>query len=258
MSGMGNSPHDALFRKTFSSIQYAAEELRAVLPPALVARIDLTKLRLSSGSFVDDELAGLQSDLLFSAELDGKPGLLYLLFEHQSTVDDLMAFRVLKYVVRILDQHIADASSKARALPLPVVIPVVLHHSETGWTAATELQELFEADLARHGAVAPFVPRLSFVLDDISHLTDVDLGRRAMALVPTLTLWALRDSRSPERLLRSLAHWGSVMQALSAAEDGRDAVLAIFRYLSLVVPDLTPDGLHRTYTPWRPMWSRWS
>jgi hypothetical protein len=35
------------------------------------------------------------------------------------------------------------------------------------------------------------------------------------------------------------------MQAFMAEEEGRDAVLGIFRYLSLVVPDLTPEALHR-------------
>ena len=249
---MGNGPHDALFRKTFSSVEHAAAELRAVLPPALRSRIDLSKLQLAPGSYVDSDLAASQSDLLFSVEMAGKPGLLYLLFEHQSTVDDLMAFRVLKYVVRILDQHIRGAKSAVRALPLPVVIPVVLHHSETGWTAATDLQDLFDGGLAKDESLAAYVPQLSFVLDDISHLTDDELNGRALGLVPTLTLWALRDARTPERLLRSLLRWGSAMEALAAAESGREALLTIFRYLTLVVPDLTPDALHqnlRTLTP---------
>jgi hypothetical protein len=47
-----------------------------------------------------------------------------------------MPLRLLRYVVRILESHVQDAATPSLALPLPLVIPVVLHHSETGWTAA--------------------------------------------------------------------------------------------------------------------------
>jgi predicted transposase YdaD len=77
-----NNPHDALFRMTFSRVEHAAAEFRAVLPPAILARIDLATLVLESGSYVDGELASSESDLLFSVEVAGRRGLVYLLFEH--------------------------------------------------------------------------------------------------------------------------------------------------------------------------------
>ncbi len=114
-----NNPHDALFRRTFSSVEHAAAELRALLPSELLARLNLATLRPYSGSYVDAELASSQSDLLFSVELQNRPGFLYLLFEHQSSVPPLMPFRILKYVVRILDQHVLSSGEGAEALPLP-------------------------------------------------------------------------------------------------------------------------------------------
>lgn len=243
---MGTGPHDALFRATFSNAEDAAAELRAVLPPALRTSIDFTTLRLAPGSYLDDELNVSHSDLLFSVELGQQRALLYLLFEHQSTVDELMPFRMLKYVVRVLDRHIRSLESPRLALPLPLVLPVLLHHSETGWTAHRDLHELFDDSLVRRAGIAPYVPRLSFILDDISHITDEELAARAMGWLPTLTLWALRDARRPPRLLTSLGRWASVMRAMAAAETGREALMTIFRYLTLVVPDLTPEALHGT------------
>jgi predicted transposase YdaD len=63
---MPPNPHDALFKWTFSQPELAAAELRAVLPPALVARLDLERLVLAEGSFVDRDLQGSHADRLFS------------------------------------------------------------------------------------------------------------------------------------------------------------------------------------------------
>jgi predicted transposase/invertase (TIGR01784 family) len=240
------NPHDALFRKTFANVENAAGELKAILPEALLSRLDLTTLRLVPGSYVDAGLASSQSDLLFAAELSGRPVLIYILFEHQSSVDELMPLRILKYVVRVLDQHVLDAGGGRKALPLPLVIPVVLHHSASGWTASTSVEELFDESVRAAPGVAAHVPRLSFVLDDISQLSDDALAERALGLLPTLALWALRDARRPRAVERSLGRWTATMQALLRVETGREALLTIFRYLSLVVDDLTPQTLLTT------------
>jgi len=58
-----NHPHDALFKKTFSVPEHAAAQLRAILPPALVALTDFSTLTLCAGSYVDEALAGSESDL---------------------------------------------------------------------------------------------------------------------------------------------------------------------------------------------------
>ena len=236
-----STPHDALFKRTFSDPAHVRDELRAILPPALLALLNLATLRPCPGSFVDQTLAGSHSDLLFSVELSGQPALLFLLFEHQSTVDPLMPLRMLSYVVRILLQH---AEQTQGALPLPAVVPLVLHHSATGWTASTRLEALFDPDLLATEGLAELVPRFGFLLDDLSRLSDEALWDRAMGLLPSLTLWALRDGRDPKRLLASLARWAHLLDALARAPSGRDAFEALLRYLSLVA-DLPPATLAR-------------
>lgn len=75
--------------------------LRAVLPAELVNHIDFATLALCPGSFVDEALKERYTDLLFSALIGERPALFYFLIEHQSTQDDLMGFRLLRYEVRI-------------------------------------------------------------------------------------------------------------------------------------------------------------
>jgi hypothetical protein len=68
------------------------------------------------------------------------------------------------------------------------------------------------------------IPRLSFVLDDLSNVSDGELERRALGLVPTLTLWALRDARSPAALTQSLRRWVAAIKELAGAPNGREAL----------------------------------
>jgi predicted transposase/invertase (TIGR01784 family) len=230
-------PHNQLFIKTFSNPEHAAAELRAVLPPELVARMDFSTLRVCPGSYVDEALSGSQSDLLFSVQVSGKPALLYVLFEHQSTPDKLMPLRLLGYVVRILVRHVDEAKTARDALPLPVVIPVVLHHGEAGWSVASRVEELFDQQLVEEAGLSEFVPRLRFVLDDLRHVTDEELLRRALGLLPTLALWLLRDARNPTRFAHSLGRWTATLAKLRAAPNGREAFWTIFRYIAAVADE---------------------
>ncbi|MEZ4468948.1 MAG: Rpn family recombination-promoting nuclease/putative transposase [bacterium] len=52
---MTPTPHDAS-SSAFGDPQHAAGELQAILPSALVARLDFAGLRVEPGSFVDEEL----------------------------------------------------------------------------------------------------------------------------------------------------------------------------------------------------------
>jgi predicted transposase YdaD len=58
-------------------------------------------------SFVDERLADRHADLLFTVQCAGRETFLYVLLEHQSSVDTLMAFRVMAYVVRIWERFLS-------------------------------------------------------------------------------------------------------------------------------------------------------
>ena len=94
--GGGPTPHDSVFRRVFGVPANAASQLRAVLPPDLAGRLDLGRLAPVPGSFVDEALTWRHSDVLFTAPLDGRDAFVYVLVEHQSSDDPLMAFRVLR------------------------------------------------------------------------------------------------------------------------------------------------------------------
>ncbi|MBZ0115825.1 MAG: Rpn family recombination-promoting nuclease/putative transposase [Sandaracinaceae bacterium] len=224
---MPSSPHDLLFKKTLSIAQNAEGELRAMLPPELAAQVDWATLKTERGSFVDAEAREWHTDLLFSAELSGRQALLYLLLEHQSTVDAWMPLRMLTYMTRIWAER-----REAGATRLPVIVPLVLHHSETGWTASRRFVELVDADADLLSLVHPFVPAIELLVDDLSRVPEVELLRRAMTAMARVALWALRSQRVGHDAAL-LAQWVEELERARATA-GREAIEVFFVYLSAV------------------------
>jgi hypothetical protein len=240
-----HKPHDSLFQWTFSNVEHARAELAAILPEGLLHHLDLSSLELCSVGTADKRLDRFEIDLLYSVRLCGAEALLYLVFEHQSTVDPLMPLRMLDRIHRVLEWYVERRGRSVDCLPLPVVIPVVVHHSNAGWTAAVRFEALFDPALLAEPDIAALVPHFGFVLDDLSHLSDDALGRRALGLAATLSLWALRDGRrSLERLQRSFRYWAGAMSELAAeSPHGQDAVQRVLGYLMGVNDALTPERL---------------
>lgn len=242
---MAEEPHDRLFKQTFQNPRNAEVELRAVLPPKLLEKIELASLRPAPELTIGKDLSVRHCDILYSATIGGAPGYVYLLLEHQSSVDRLMPFRILEYVVRVISRHLEESSKKER-LPLPVVIPVVVHHSESGWIASTEVGELFSESLTGEPELQRFIPRLEFILDDISAATDEELKSRAMAeseKIVSLVLWAFRDARAAERVMASFRAWLGVFSEVSRSETGRDALIAVISYLMRAKAELSREQI---------------
>ena len=98
-----HQPHDRLFRAVFSDASEAAGLPQRALPATVRHSFDRTALTLVGGSFVDEDLQGSQSDLLYQVEhaATGQPVSMYLLSEHQSSPDPWMRLRLLRHCCRI-------------------------------------------------------------------------------------------------------------------------------------------------------------
>lgn len=152
------TPHDHLFKHTFADPAHAA----AILRTALARRVEWSTLEVLPNELVGDELTAKHSDLLFQVRIGGRPARLILLLEHQSGVDLCMLLRLLGYMLEIWRDHQREHPGER----LPVVVPIVLHHSASGWTAATELVELMDMDPDDREALLLYFPNFRMVLDD--------------------------------------------------------------------------------------------
>lgn len=117
------TPHDALFKNFVTKPQTAYDLLDIHLPPALRKICDLKTLRLESGSFIENDLRAYYSDVLYSLRMQGQDGYVYALIEHQSSPDKHMAFRLMRYAIAAMQNHL-DAGHDQ----LPLVIPMLFYH----------------------------------------------------------------------------------------------------------------------------------
>ncbi len=160
---LATHPNDAFFKAIFSEPEHATAFFKSHLPSAIAAHIDWPSLAVIPTSFVKNSLQQVHSDLLFSVHLGGRETLLYLLFEHQSTVDPTMPLRLFGYIGEILTQH-----HKAHGLPLPPVLPFVLHQGPENWNVSTAFEDLFELPDNLASELLPFLPKFHHGLLDLS------------------------------------------------------------------------------------------
>ncbi|NDL35971.1 MULTISPECIES: Rpn family recombination-promoting nuclease/putative transposase, partial [Photorhabdus] len=74
--------HDALFKHFLTQPETAREFLSLYLPEEIQLLCDLATLKLEPGSFVDEHLRQLHSDVLYSVETARGQGYIYCLIEH--------------------------------------------------------------------------------------------------------------------------------------------------------------------------------
>jgi hypothetical protein len=231
------TPHDAVFRRIFAVPANAASQLRAVLPPGITARLDLGRLAPVPGSFVDEALKWRHSDVLFTAPLDGRDAFVYVLVEHQSSDDPLMAFRVLRYVTRIWDQYERD-HPKARRLP--AVVPLVVYQGDGHWASPVQLLDVIDLSPAAKQEMQAWLPRLGFLLDDLTRAGEDQLLGRDLTPAALVTLRLLQTAPGNPQITVELQRWDAQLRAVLDQPGGGEAFTAMLTYIELVSE--TPAG----------------
>ena len=164
MSDISN-PHDRFFKEMFSRLEVARDFLHHNLPPQIRCNLDLDHLVLKKDSYIDDHLHEHFSDLLFLTRLkDSNEAYIYLLFEHKSYPEPLVAFHLLRYMVQIWDQDIKEKVGK----PFRPVIPLVVYHGLNKWTISTRFADLFP----KSGIMKAYTPSFEYLLFDLPRMAD--------------------------------------------------------------------------------------
>ena len=111
--------------------------LLEIVAEHLVGYIDFSQLSQINRSFIPDNLREQESDIVYSvpfrSESETEELLIYILIEHQSTVDVAMGFRVLFYMTQIWDfqRREWESSGVARSQwRLRPIIPIVFYTGE--------------------------------------------------------------------------------------------------------------------------------
>jgi len=221
-------PHDGLVKWTFSQREHAIGLLKAALPKAVVEATDWSTLRVEKGSFVDRALRHRHSDIVLSARMDGEPVFFYTLIEHQRAVEALMIFRMGLYMWRLWEQLVRD---RPRRKTLPPIVPLLLHHSDSGWTAVTKFQDVIAGKGPARAAIEEHVPHFALRLVDLSEGRASHLAEQALTSLGRLVLWCMSVAGDDARLQREIGRMGEAIAKAVTAPNGLAALEVLLRYL---------------------------
>ena len=125
--------------------------------------------------------------------------MLYLLFEHQTSVDPAMPLRLLGYIVEILQQH-----QRRHGGPWPLVFPFVLNQGPDRWTVSENFEDGFAMGVGLEGML-PYLPKFRYALLDLTEL-DPDRDEDHDELRLALQLMKLVRLRKQVEFLAWLEH----------------------------------------------------
>ncbi|WP_218813609.1 Rpn family recombination-promoting nuclease/putative transposase [Rickettsiella endosymbiont of Dermanyssus gallinae] len=148
-----HDPHDRLFRNFLADINKAKDFLETYLQPNIKKQCDFSTLNFKPGSFVEKDLKHHFSDILYSVKIADTEGYIYTLIEHETTPSKLTPFKLLRYQIAIMKQHL-DQGNKT----LPIVIPLLFYRGKKSpYPFTTNILDCFDSrELAEETFLKPY------------------------------------------------------------------------------------------------------
>jgi predicted transposase/invertase (TIGR01784 family) len=179
------SPHDKFIRSVLTNPRAIKDFFKNNLPAPIQSMIDCDTIEPQKESFINDKLRLQITDLLYSVNIHGEPGYIYLLLEHASKPDRLLPFRMLKYITAVMDNHLIKTGSST----LPVVYPLILYTGKQPFNHSMDLFDLFE----RNRSTARDIYKSPYQLVDLSHASDEELAKYERFRVAALLAKHIHD-----------------------------------------------------------------
>jgi predicted transposase/invertase (TIGR01784 family) len=236
------NPHDKFFKEVFTRPEIARDFLHNYLPEKVIELLDMSSLSLQKGSFVDQDLRQHFSDLLYRVSLrNGQEAFVYILLEHKSFPEYMVAFQLLRYLVRIWEHELRQDGKK----PLTPIVPLVVYHGRVRWLVPLTFGALFEGD----EALRPYWPEFAYQLCDLSAYNDDEIKGEVTLRALLLLLKHIFDDRLAEQLPAIL----SLLRTLATQKTGLEFLETILRYVTQAAEKITErelaQALAEAFTP---------
>ena len=206
-----------------------------IIDDGLAEFIDFSQIVQVNRSYIFDDLRELESDMVFRvpfrSESDIDELLIYILIEHQSTVDPIMGFRVLYYMMQIWDSQRREweleSVPKSRWRFNPIV-PIVFYTGDQRWTTPLTLNAIMDIP----DALSRFVPKIDPLFISVKETDESKLTHTGHPLGWVLTVLQQEGATVEalsETLIEALSHINTLDEA--SARQRRRAI----SYLLLLI-----------------------
>ena len=176
--------HDRGYKLLFSVYQNFQQLMEGFVDKSWTSRLDYLHSQKIDKSFIMKGFKKQETDILYKIPLLGEPDkeiFLYVLIEHQSSVDFAMPFRVLCYLVEIWRDFYKNSDpneTRQKEFRFPPVFLIVLYNGKEKWTASSSMREIVE-----HSELfGDFIPNICYHLIDIPRLDKEKLKEIGTAL----------------------------------------------------------------------------
>lgn len=209
------TPHDTVFKKFLSDKEVARDLFSVWLPEEIKKLCQLDSLKLEAGSFIDSDMKNYQSDILYSIKTTKGHGYLYSLIEHQSKPDKLIAWRIMRYSMAVMQQHLEQGHKT-----LPLVFPMLFYcGKKSPYPYSTNWLDCFQdKKLAEHIYTHPF--RLA----DVTTLDDGEIMQHRRIAILELLQKHIRQRDMSELL-------NKIVKLLSYGYHTDEQVITLMNYL---------------------------
>ena len=120
-----NQKHDKMFKEMLSDKKSTVEFINSFLHLNLVEN-DIEKYEKE---FRTPEFSNVEADVVYKV----KDKNVFILIEHQSSVDYKMSYRIMRYKYAIIESAIDKKRLKEQSYRIPMVIPIVLYTGKRKW-----------------------------------------------------------------------------------------------------------------------------
>jgi len=171
-------PHDKGYKQLLANKRTFLELFKTFVREDWVKDIDESDLVLVNKSYILQDFNEKEADIVYRLRTRGNDVIFYVLLELQSTVDYLMPFRLLLYIVEIwrdIYNNTPEKERERKGFRLPAVIPAVLYNGASSWTAARNFKEI----LAGYRQFEKHVLDFRYILFDINRYQVEELYRAA-------------------------------------------------------------------------------
>ena len=142
-----NPKHDKGYKSLLSNNGVFLHFLRKYFAESWIDNISPDDMERVDKSFITEEYKNIDSDLIYKLKINGSDVYFYVLIELQSEVDFTMPFRLLNYMVELLNVIFKNTKKEVRErkdFRLPAIVPIVLYNGKDNWTSAMTLREYTE------------------------------------------------------------------------------------------------------------------
>jgi predicted transposase/invertase (TIGR01784 family) len=146
----------------------------------IAERIDYKNIERIERTFIEDDFRKREADILFKAKFLDDTGeslkefIIYVLIEHQSSVDPIMPFRILYYMTQIWEAQRREWESQkvpSKDWRFRPILPVVFYTGKEKWNSPLEMKNLMELP----SLLEDFAPQLKIMFFNLKAISTEQL-----------------------------------------------------------------------------------